>query len=645
MSHNLLEPQSKTVGELFDHKNGRYVVPIYQRNFTWDALQIEQLLRDIQDAIRDKKNHYFLGNLVVTRVDKDANTFEVIDGQQRLTTLYVLLSFLGKSGSPNSVHQDCLSYASRPRATAALRRIANESTKLQAPADPSNAEDSGILQCYKVISQFMDQCIKDGAERASFSRFLRNQTTLVRASLPSRTDFNRYFEIMNTRGQQLQQADIVKARLMQKLADPSQRACFAWIWEACADMDSYVQMNLTRGKTDLRTEIFGSDWSQLTLVDFQKLVEIHPTSLPEDTMHADVNGNASLNLDDAIQKYAHMGGLVDAEDAENERFRSIIDFPTFLLHVLKLMDTTDHEDEGQLDDKLLVKQFELKNFDMQEVQRFAYKLLRCRNLFDSYILKREYTGLQNEEGDWSLQRLIKRPNNKQNSVSYRSTFADGHNRDEIDAVNGTKAKDLLMLQSMLRITYTSPRTMHWITKLLRVLDASDPARLKQESLAEVLRTYARGKVEAAFFNGQEPTGFGIARIVFTYLDYLLWLRAGSPEFKFVFRSSIEHFYPQNPDTQQTGDRVSEESLHRFGNLALVSVGVNSKFSNSIPLVKAMSFPSIIEVQSLKLHHMAEIARQEGKWGDAQVNAHHKAMVDCLRLDLSLCVKDGLSPNN
>lgn len=50
---------------------------------------------------------------------------------------------------------------------------------------------------------------------------------------------------MNTRGQQLKQVDIVKARLMSKLPNQYERECFAWVWDSCADMDSYVQMSLT----------------------------------------------------------------------------------------------------------------------------------------------------------------------------------------------------------------------------------------------------------------------------------------------------------------------------------------------------------------------------------------------------------------
>lgn len=288
MDHNRLEPKLLTIGELFDDSGATYTVPIYQRNYAWQAEQIEQLLRDIRDAISDRKGCYFLGNLVVTKLQTVATTFEVIDGQQRLTTLYLLLTFLAASGVGSRAHQDRLRYESRPRATEALRRISTQS--LHQPAS-SSTEDSGIRQGYNVIRQFVDQHIKGDFERRRFADFMCTKVTLVRASLPSKTDFNRSFEIMNTRGQQLQQADIAKARLMQQLGDAAQQGCFAWIWEACSDMDSYVQMSLTRGDTDLRQKIFGDDWSRLTLATFQDLVAVHKPLEP--------------NTEEGAFRYAH----------------------------------------------------------------------------------------------------------------------------------------------------------------------------------------------------------------------------------------------------------------------------------------------------------------------------------------------------
>lgn len=218
---------------------------------------------------------------------------------------------------------------------------------------------------------------------------------------------------------------------------------------------------------------------------------------------------------------------------------------------------------------------------------------------------------------------------------YRNTFSRGRDSDEEDGDIDSETNDLLMLQSMLRVTHTSPRTMHWITQLLKLLDERDLNNLTESDLADSLRKYARGKVKEAFFTDEEHVGFGINRIVFTYLDYLLWVDGQNPEFRFFFRNSIEHFFPQHPDEQQSGTKVSEYWLHRLGNLALVSVGANSKFSNSMPMAKAVNFRTTIEIQTPKLQMMAETTRKKQQWGDEEAREHHIAMVARLRDDIGM----------
>lgn len=643
---NELVPQLLTIGELFDDQNAIYTVPIYQRNYAWQAEQIEQLLRDIQDAINDKKvDSYFLGNLMVTERKGGYIYFEVIDGQQRLTTLYLLLTFLAERGVSSKGYQDRLRYESRPRATEALRRISSASLLHPISSEHSAiTEDAGIHQGYNVIRQFMFQHIKGNDKQHQFAHFLRTKVTVVRASLPSKTDFNRYFEIMNTRGQQLQQADIVKARLMQHLDDAAQQACFAWIWEACSDMDSYIQMSLTRGDLHRRNQIFGADWSWLSVTGFEQLVTIR-SPVVTTTAAGAVRQNASLTIDDALEKYVKMRVPEDSEDQDNVRFRSTIEFPSFLLHVLKVVSGNDNDNGNgnefeMLDDKGLIKLFDqfLDNSGAEksrQVQLFAFNLLRCRNFFDSFILKRQYTATNSDEGDWSLQRLIKRTSKNRETPGYINTFSRGSNEVEEDGDVDSETNELLMLQSMLRVTYTSPQTMHWITRLLQLGVKCSPNKWTELDLANVLRDYARQKVREAFPIDSEPTGFDINRIVFTYLDYLLWIDQEKPtEFRFSFRNSIEHFFPQHPDEQQSGENFSEAHLHLLGNLALVSVGANSKFGNSLPSTKAHNFQTTIEIQSPKLKKMAEITRKSKNWGN-QVLEHHEAMVKRLRSDLGL----------
>ena len=635
MSQDPLHPELLTVSALFE-QGAIYTVPIYQRNYAWRAAQIEQLISDIQDAMDREESGYFLGNLVVTPKGSSNAThsgFEVIDGQQRLTTLYLLLTFLEADGSsPYSSHKGRLQYKSRARATEALRRVGLESSLRTGQAqDSMSDEDSSIHAGFNIIQQYIRQHEK--LQRHRFADFLRTRVTLVRASLPPKTDLNRYFEIMNTRGQQLQQVDIVKARLMSALPDP-ERTAFAWIWDACADMDSYVQMSLTRGDTGLRGTIFGDDWSWLALTDFAALLQIRSSTYANAT-----TPNVALSLDDALQKYAHDGRPESSAEEGNERFRSTLEFPVFLLHVLKVKNGGEDEDEAQLDDKRLIQSFTqiLKNVPeahrAEWVRDFGFTLLKCRNLFDGFILKRQFaSSTEDDEGDWSLQRLKRSGSNSKPTPGYAHVFR--HSDPEQDSEPDSDTRDVLLLQSMLRITYTSPRTMHWMTQTLQWLAKQpSPQAIASADLARLLKRFARAKVAATFLHAKErPQGFGIARIVFTYLDYLLLDEKTKRNFKFQFRNSIEHFYPQHPNEAQSGTPVSDGNLHLLGNLALVSVSANSKFSNSLPKAKAENFRNTIETQSPKLQRMAQITLREG-WGDIQVERHHTEMVTLLEIDM------------
>ena len=67
---------------------GKFIIPDYQREYDWDDENIEEFLEDIKDsAIED---NYFIGHMVF-KGDFAGNTFEVIDGQQRITTITILL--------------------------------------------------------------------------------------------------------------------------------------------------------------------------------------------------------------------------------------------------------------------------------------------------------------------------------------------------------------------------------------------------------------------------------------------------------------------------------------------------------------------------------------------------------------------------
>ena len=71
-----------------------YRIPMYQRNYAWDEGEITQLIQDIIDyQLKPERKPYYIGTLVVFH-GKNIEAYETIDGQQRLTTLSLLIAFL-----------------------------------------------------------------------------------------------------------------------------------------------------------------------------------------------------------------------------------------------------------------------------------------------------------------------------------------------------------------------------------------------------------------------------------------------------------------------------------------------------------------------------------------------------------------------
>jgi len=630
-----------TVGELFDEVKTHYEIPIYQRNYAWGVEQIEQLIDDVWAAAQAEADDYFLGNLIVARkppgLRRDGVTFEVVDGQQRLTTLLMLLTHLGVAPKAQ------LTYQSRRNATQALTRLTTS----------DDDEGAGIHLGFQVIKSRMAK-FRTPEERDTFQRFLEDNVQLVRAILPVQTDLNKYFEIMNTRGQQLEQVDIIKARLMSYLRNEAgevedDRACLAWVWDACAEMNSYIQMALTPSNTDLRDEIFSPRWDRLTVSTFDDLI----LKRPQVHARSGVSRSAGVSLGEALRLYARTPAEPTEEDSASRRFESPIKFPTLLLHALKVLRETDGEDDvdGHLDDGKLIKLFESDFKPLSETQRsdrvkrFIEVLLRCKFVLDNYVLKREFTATNADDGAWSLKRLTRgeSPSQKGKRTTVNARFPNAfspYRAEWEDTPVDDATRDVLLLQSMFRVTYTSPRTMHWITRILREPIIGLTQQDAAQSILAVLRTHARQKVQQAFFVGSQPAGFNIERIVFTYLDYLLATEGAGPaspadpSFTFVYRNSVEHFFPQYANRDDDGWELvtpDDKELHMFGNLALVSVSTNSKFSNNLPPYKANK--TEIVRQSTKLQLMSDLVKSGTTWDRKAIRQHDRAMVNVLREDL------------
>ena len=95
MSNGLIEADKRILQKIFS-EDFWFVVPEYQRPYVWQEDNIEELIEDLYYAFENKEdNDYFLGSLVLKK-DKEERIqeYEILDGQQRLTTFFMMIAVL-----------------------------------------------------------------------------------------------------------------------------------------------------------------------------------------------------------------------------------------------------------------------------------------------------------------------------------------------------------------------------------------------------------------------------------------------------------------------------------------------------------------------------------------------------------------------
>lgn len=609
-----------------------FQIPLYQRAFAWEDKQLIQLLEDINDSCVEPNSKYYIGTLVVA--DK-GSYYEVVDGQQRLTSLFLLLHCL-KAKVTHS-----LSFACRDKSNYTLENL--DGILMSSSVIDNDKIQESITSGVRIIQGELSNGDKYGED------FLEKLAHVVmyRIVVPPHTDLNHYFETMNTRGEQLEQHDILKASLMSYLqGDNAWMAAFSEIWNACRDMSGYVQMNFSKASREL---LFGGDWNAIP-TSLSPFVKATKGKYSE-------KGNTLYEIVDPDFEIKKSYDTSDGSDKDaNVRFESIIDLPYFLIHCLKtfvsVKDLKSDDDkelcESLLNDKKLNIFFErvlkhglLKGEHLDRktfAKSFIKHLLRMRFLFDKFILKREFIG-DSLEGEWSLKTLNVSGQGSNKKAYFTNTSFLEYGQWSTSHANTYRHNDNLMIQAALRVSYTSPKVMHWITGLLLWLEENDNTS-KLNSYCEVAEQIARKSINENFFtpceDGEYRLGVGTPHIVFNYLDYLIWKsnRSLYKDFTFEFRNSVEHWYPRHPSESEI--RIWDDGgVDRFGNLCIIQRNVNSKFSNLPPEGKKSSFRAMIEKGSLKLRLMSESTipgdgiPASQNWKESACEEHEREMIRLL----------------
>ena len=208
-----------------------YVVPDYQREYVWNDEQVEQLLFDLLDAYNtDNKKAYFLGTIVTY---DSGSQFELIDGQQRLTTFFVLLCAIKRiymnHGEPTSVI-DNLVYSPTMNSDGDVINLYHLQLQYEDAGNcleliekgegrPKYLTQSGerLFDAFKTIQDFLNERFSDIASLKKFVVFLLNKTSFIRIETYDIADALKIFETINQRGKGLDPMDLLKNMIFRQV--------------------------------------------------------------------------------------------------------------------------------------------------------------------------------------------------------------------------------------------------------------------------------------------------------------------------------------------------------------------------------------------------------------------------------------------
>lgn len=482
-----------------------FEIPPYQRLYEWEKEQIETLLDDMKKACGldkkeekvENKKEYFIGTITISaktnkkEQDKENNdknkVYKLIDGQQRLTTLWFIGFYLAsneKCGEWQKKWQKFIVQGENLRIVMPIRdseenalkeltkKIIDGKYKFKqdkdnkiAPFEESQNIHQKIIEAFSCIESWFVNGNGKNIDLADFAKYIYENVCFVFVTLAQNTNLNRFFVRMNNRGKQLEKHEILKARILgeiRKVYDKNGELRqdendeiwqkYAKIWDLCSDMDKYIFQSASD------RNIFGN---------------------PKNKTGQD---NSGQSIDEIINNPSTDSNNNAHKDDDNpKKVESIIDSPTFLLHCYKLwvakkcknkdseipkevtitkdklLDIMwDAKDERNKHDYLLIK------CGKQDCKEFIIDMLRYRVLFDYFVIKND-TNIK-QGNTFRIRRL----------ESYKS----GENTyyrlpdDSKSVSDNSPFKALATLQNYLRVARQGERQNyhHWLTPFLKFLN-------------------------------------------------------------------------------------------------------------------------------------------------------------------------------
>lgn len=642
----------------------QFVIPSYQRPYVWSSIHIEDLLNDIEQAFKNKEAHYFIGTTLSSK--KDHSTYELIDGQQRTTTLMLFaLACHDYKDSDLKGHPilKVSTYDKKPRLHFEIRERIESYLGSQVgldgfgkPSQDQLIEDAYLKHIHaglEYIKQRLKKISESELDLKEFIDYIFENVRWINNIIPEKTDLNKLFSSMNTSGIQLEPVDILKSKIFKKIT--KNKKLYEAIWDACQNMNTYFERVL-------RKKIEASSWNQL------KYEHLEQYDAEKIVFDVNAEGHKALSLkglsiQDIDRKRINLGPETDSDNEKDiqdqieedipeegkNHCRSFISFELLLIHALRIYKVLN--DENDIEDRLIASNLQkiFKTFVNQssekEVKIFLDVLWQVRYQFDTWCVK----WLENEDGGGEELRLtsINRQKKKEAKKAYFNRTKKEHSALEllqsVRIFTGERSAQYWLTPFLIHLitaesSLGQDKVVEWLEKIdndlsLTVDDVTQKVASYQLCIEDEIGTKDWQEIQD-YLESQQGTSF--EHYWFQKLEYVLWKNYGRrtekkfKNYRITAKNSVEHVHPQK---ERFGAVLQESYLHAFGNLVLLSPGQNSEYSNKPVTVKLAEFERKPSYDSLKLKYLFDtFKKSESKnLNKSVVKMHQDRMIELLKM--------------
>ncbi len=581
---NEITCEKHIIKELFDLW---YCVPEYQRPYVWDTDQVKELIQDTLDAYHANSDaQYFLGSMVLKNNQKTENNvtyeeFELLDGQQRLTTIFLFLACVRDIAlreklsrkivglCKKAIFQEEDEYDNTPerlRIVFEIREdvkdfvdkyikadLGTESPNISSLSTDKDA-DISIRNMANAVITIRGMLQENMSDIPGYITFFWNKVLMIYVSTEELQDAFQLFTVLNNRGVKLTNSDIIKAENLRAVPVASKRSSWAKKWEA---MESYFGEDFDKFLSHIRTILVKRKSNATLLKEFEE----------------NIYSNREFNR--TTKQYEQRTPLLKRGE---ETFEFIDEFYQIYM---ELFDKDHYETE---------KSYEIYNY------------LRLMN-----------DGLGS---DYWIAPVLD---------YYRRYHTDGLS-DFLKALDKKVSADWI-------VAYSPTKRIENVNAILKSIEKS---RTKEDVLSSSCMEID-GRDFERIING-DVYGKRFARYLMLKLDLLY--QGSDTKFNPPVTISIEHILPQNPSPASTwcmdfSPLERDELTDRLGNLALISRRKNTALGNlDFEAKKKRYFEKNIEV----FPNSVRIYNGYKSWHPNDLMGNHKEVV------LKLLKAYGITPS-